>query len=222
VLETAESLWLRGRELGDGLDRQLRAVPDAEPYWIQPDGRLVRWDATLPSAALPEGDWTPLAEWLTVSLPPAASAGYGCPAVEFTLIRTEAVSDCRLLETSWEDWAAFALSAPLIRLNPLSFAVSDTLRVLVRGTPLPPIPGERFVEAEGIAWPAGHGLVPAVESRTLRRILQLRSDELGLIRQSGEVDVIEESCFVHASRSAVRQTADSLKSTGIAEGPRDV
>ena len=90
------------------------------------------------------------------------------------LVRSHHEREPNMLLTSLALWADFADTAPHWRLDALSFVVSDTRQVLVRGRPLPPIPGEHWVERERICVPAGWDWTPALSPSVCRELLGSR------------------------------------------------
>jgi hypothetical protein len=80
----------------------------------------------------------------------------------------------------------------------------------VRGQPLPPLSGERFVECEGVAIPAGWHWSPNVEAVVLRELLCLTAGDVALLHVSGDYELVAAANFVQATRSAVRHTAEVM------------
>ena len=83
--------------------------------------------------------------------------------------------------------------------------------MIVRGTPLPPLPGERWVECEGIATPAGWRWSPAVEAAIVRAVFGLQPGDLALWQTDGTWQRVRAAEFTAASRAAVRATAEGLQ-----------
>src|ERR1041385_274023 len=108
--------------------------------------------------------------------------------------------------TSLSDWRDFAMTAPEVRLRQLRFAVDADRIVVVRGKPLPPLPGRQFVLHANIGVQAGFMWEPAVSAEVLVRRLGLAADALALFREDGTFSRIEAEQFVAATRSAVRET----------------
>lgn len=208
-----DMVWLRGGIMDNALGLQLCKLPWRERYGVLDGGRLRRLHSRLPCGFLPNAQWMPLAQvvWPT---PPAIAMP--APLSQRVALR---------LERSWEErepdvlvianpaWLAYAESASLSRLTPLRFAQSRH-HALVRGRPLPPLPGERFVEVEGVAVPAGFHWFPRVEAALLRGMLGLKEGDLALFRPDGNITRIASDRFVTASRSAVRLSA-AVEEVGI-------
>jgi len=104
-------------------------------------------------------------------------------------------------------WVQFGIHASRARLDPLRFAVSGDGLAAVRGVPLPPLPGTRFVERDGVALPAGQRLCPAVPAAVIRQVLQLADGELALLWPD-RYEVLADDCFVAATRSALRASQE--------------
>jgi hypothetical protein len=105
-----------------------------------------------------------------------------------------------------EHWKAYAGTAPLIRLQRLSFAVCETGEVLIIGTPLPAIPGKAFTLQDNVLLPAGYDFDPPVIGQFISSLPGMGNDTLILFHTDGQWEKIAGHCFVHASRSAIRLT----------------
>ncbi len=206
VLEQAEVLWLQGRIFDEALSVRIRSIPDAEQFQLHFDRQLTRWNETVPRAQLPEGEWHPLIEWLKPELPRAGFAAIVEGTVVLKLARSAAIVAANIWHADWQTWRDYAVTAPQIRLTRWSFAVSVSKKVLIRGVPLPPIPGRGLVERDGIAVPSGWRFEPDVSPSVVRQILKLDASEIALFAANGSFERIPDSAFVHATRSAVRLT----------------
>ena len=119
-------------------------------------------------------------------------------------------------------WAAYAVAAPQVRLDRWRFAVAGDGRVAVHcqfqsrqvtnlSYILPPLPGQRWVEQEGIAVPAGWTWSPAVETAILRQVFGLAAGDLALWHTDGTWERIAADEFVRSTRTAVRETGKNLE-----------
>ena len=97
-----------------------------------------------------------------------------------------------------------------MRIERLRFAVTADGRVLVQGTPLPPIPGSRFVLHQGVAVPAGFAWHPAVGADVLSRRLGVSGDALVLWNVDETMTRLHTEQLIPATRSAVRATEEGL------------
>ena len=206
VLVDGASVWVQGEYLDDGLSRKIRSIPNAERCLIQADRMLTRPGETVPGALLPEGSWQPLRSWLSVELPVAGFTAQTDQLVMLRLVRSSRTMSANLMQTSWERWRAYATTAPAVRLARLGFAVSENSDVLIRGTPLPPIPGCFFIEDNGVIVPIGWQFEPFVGSTIVRQLLALDEEETALFSEDGSFELLPETAFVQATRSAVRMT----------------
>jgi hypothetical protein len=226
VCQQGETLWLSGSDL-EAVDVTLRGLPDVRRFRHLPDDQLVEVEQRVPSCMLPAGTWVTLGIWLKGVLPQTAWPGQAPPRIALRLERAVTPRVPTLLELPLSAWQAYAATAPQVRLDRLSFALDSRKRVLVRGTPLPPLAGRRFVEFDGIAVPIGWHWTPAVDAQTVRACLQLDANESGPRQTQGVLEngrgdlalLTNEDCrweripgdaFVQATRSAVRMSAEAL------------
>jgi hypothetical protein len=210
VLETADSVWVRSPHLDDEQWEYCRRLPGADRFTLTDDGRLLAVGMLVPHGRLPAGLWRPITDWLGVELPTSDSAPPPPKPSGLALVRSTIERDAAWLLTTLDAWSAYTAIAPQVRLACWSFAANSTGLVLVRGTPLPPLPGTRFVEMEGIAVPLGFAWSPAMPAAVLRRVFKLEKDDAVLWTADGMRRRIAAGDWVRATRSAVRLTHDEL------------
>jgi hypothetical protein len=207
--EADDHFWLRGDTLDDDLDLKLRKLPGAVRYTVLPDGQLVARGDRVPKGRLPDGEWTPLADWIGLVPQPAALSGESGQRVPLRLVRGDEDQAPTILVTDLAAWQSYVVGAPELRLRPLTFAAAADGRVLVRGHPLPPLPGVRYVEHDRVAIPCGLTFSPPLEPPVLHELLGLASGELALFDADGGFERVHSDQFVRATRSAARFTAES-------------
>jgi hypothetical protein len=118
--------------------------------------------------------------------------------------------EAELLLTRLDLFARFAAMAPQVRLDRLQFAADEAGDVLVRGRPLPPLPGRRFVLQSGVAVPAGFCWQPAVDADVVARCFGASGSALVVWYEDGTLTRLHGEQFAQATRSAVRATEQAL------------
>lgn len=225
VCEDNSQVWLRG-VYEESPDPAIRSLP-GQHFTIVDRNQLVPSGKCVPCGYLPAADWLPLREWLQVSVPIARWAKVTPPEDELRLESgtplavagdggvtnaTDETAPTAILVNA-ENWQAFADSAPQVRLERLRFAASSTGKILVIGTPLPSLPGTRFIIDQGIAIPAGMHWCPAVDADVVRKVFGA-VDALVLWEATDSWEMIPDDAFVAANRVAIRSTLAALKEGG--------
>ena len=213
VAEAEAMAWVRSRDVEESLLRLLPTIPAVARYEWRTDNRLRPMGSRIPAETFPVLKWQPLNSWLQADFPGAASPAKQSERVPLQLVRTAEERNSNLLLTDLKTWLEFAASAAEIRLATLEFAVNEEGKVLVRGAPLPPLPGLRFVEQDGIAVPAGFTWNPAVSVQVMKRALGVGAGALAILREDGTFWRLQAEQFMRATRAAVRAsraTAASL------------
>lgn len=213
VLECPAVVWIAGEMCDDALALELASLPQGQRFIVLPDGQLLAPGHRVPQGELPTGDWRPLAEWLRVELPTAALAATRPSRMTLKLMRGGGEQLANVLATSGSAWLDYAQVAPQVRLKHWAFAVDvrqGESQVIVRGAPLPPIPGNLFVEQHGVACPAGFTLDPPIENSVIAASLKLSAGDLVLLHVDGSYELIAAQQFAQATRSAVRLSLASL------------
>jgi len=211
VAEAGDHVWFRGPALSAALELELRKIPGAERFDLGDDGSLTPHGARVPTASLPELPWQRPDAFFRVTPQPAALPGKVSTRATLRVVREPAAREreATVLVTSHSTWAQYASTAPQVRLRALRFAASADGRVLVRGTPLPPLAGRRYVEQDGVALPAGYAFSPAIDAASVRALLGTDAPSLVLFHEDGTYERIDATEFVAASRSAARTTWES-------------
>jgi hypothetical protein len=124
-----------------------------------------------------------------------------------TLVRSSIEQEPELLLTTIDEFKGFAKTAAQVRLDRLQFAANADGSVLVRGLPLPPLPGARFALHGVVAVPAGYSWQPAVSAEVLASRFGISGDTLILWYEDGTFTRLHSEQFVPASRSALGATA---------------
>lgn len=206
ALATEGAIWVRGPQLDRESEAVLARVPWEARFELLDDGELRRRGRVLPEGTLPAGKWLPLSDFLAARVPSPVLPGNAPLRVAVELRPGAVWREPNLVEVAARDWLAWVETAPQIRLARLSFAwdVKAPEHVLVRGTPLPPLPGTRFVEAEGVAVPAGSTWWPQVSAATLRTALGADKPDLAVLHADGTYLRVPRSAWIEATRAAVR------------------
>jgi hypothetical protein len=210
VAEEGPDVWLRGPPGDEPFGARLSALPARKRYERLALDQLRQIDQRIPSLRLPALRWQPLNAWLQVEWPAAALPGSEPARIRLHLARSTDERDSELLSTGLDEFRRFAEQAALVRLEPLQFAAAADRCVLVRGTPLPPLPGRRFVLHGGVAVPAGFAWQPAVSAEVLARRFGVTGDALVLWNEDGTITRLHSEQFVPATRSALRATEQTL------------
>lgn len=206
----AGGLWLRGLPAAELLPLPLRALPAAGRYRLDAEGRLFAEGQATPARLLPPLSWQPATALLPLELPTAALPGQPAPRYHPRLVPSGRAEAGVGLLTTLPAWLAYAETAPAVRLQPLRFAAADDGRVLVLGTPLPPLPGQELWRSAGLLLPAGYDFEAPLLAPLLARQLNPAGLDALLFGADGEWERIEAAHLLPATRGAVRLTAASF------------
>jgi hypothetical protein len=204
------TVWLRGRAVDDSTAAQLSGLPARGRFeWVGSD-QLRRLEHRIPSERLPAAFWQPLSEWLRVELPVAALPASLPATASLRLVRSLEEREADLLLTTLEEFHRFVLATARVRLDRLRFAASEGGRVLVQGTPLPPLPGKRFILHQGVAVPAGFTWQPAVSVGVVARRFGVSTDTLVIWNEDDTITRLHSEQLIPATRSGVVATVGAL------------
>jgi len=214
VGEDGMLIWVRGKQGDEQLASRLLRFPSRQKYeWLAPN-QLRQVDRRIPMERLPDLRWQPLDAWLQVEMPTAALPANPPKAIPLRLVRSTLEREPELLLTGIEEFKRFGATAAQARLNRLQFAANVHCQVLVRGLPLPPLPGVRFVLHGGsVAVPAGFSWHPGVGVDALMRCFGASGGALVVWNEDGKITRFHSEQFVPASRSAIRTTGEVMATT---------
>lgn len=213
VCEDGAKIWLRGKQGDEKLIAKLAALPARARYeWLGPN-ELRQIDQRIPGGRLPTMRWQPLDTWLQVQIPVAAMAGEQPNRVPLRLVRSASEQEPDLLLADLDDLVCFASMAAHVRLKRLQFAANENGKVLVRGRPLPSVPGQRYVLHGGVAVPVGFTWEPNVAATVLARRFAVSDDALVVWNEDQTINRLHSEQFVPLSRSALRATQQALLET---------
>jgi hypothetical protein len=204
VCTTDGTLWLRGSDTEMLSILELRSLPAVGRYRVDGD-RLLPLGKRLPIGLLPDGPWSPLHEWVSVDVARPSLPGQASGRVGLSLVRGDNAAESNIVMTTPAACVAWAEHASSLRLIPLSVAIDRAQeRVILKGTPLPPLPGARYVLADRVGLPAGYDFDLSISHEDVVGLLQLAPGQSALFEPDGAWSVFDDDVFVAATRSTLR------------------
>lgn len=215
VLDAGETVWLCGENVSE-IEGLLRGISGLLRFHLEGDDSLRPVGRVAPCGELPKGNWTPIAEWFSCELPPTVWPGLTTDGATIRLVRSSVEIEATMLLVDWPIWRDYAVAAPQSRLERLAFAADRAGRALIKGKPLPPLPGRRLIEMDGVVIPAGWRWEPHVEASVIRKALMRESrtsdiafdeaEDMFLFDADGSWEIVPGDALTQASRSAIRLT----------------
>jgi len=202
ALAVSDALWLRGELLTETMNGLLRRIP-GERFMRAPGELLIPIGRKLPIGTMPAGEWMAVERVLVLKVPASLTPAAAASGVGVRLVASHVETAPNVLLAQRTHWSKWVETAPNIRLRPLVFALSQS-QAVIRGKPLPNLPGTRYVEGEGVAIPCGFAIAPALGAPTLAQAFGLGAGDLALLHPNGTCEVLPAEVFVAASRSSVR------------------
>lgn len=157
-----QQIWLRGPVDNGGAQVALNSLPATATYFADDKGRLFPIGKQTPVLTIKELAWQKLTDFLPVSLPVSAMPGTVPATIPVRLSRTGTPQPVKALLTTFSIWKTYVKTAPMIRLQQLRMAVSESQQVIVMGAPLPAIKGETYWEYKNLLVPSGYHFDPPV------------------------------------------------------------
>lgn len=201
------SVWLRGIPANTAPHPLLLQLPAICTFYMDNAKRLFRQGSITPTDILDDTlSWQPLPKWLTVTLPVSAMPHAVTEGARIQLVPSAQPVEATALLTTLELWRSYGETAPVVRLQQLSFAADDKDRVLIVGHPLPAIPGKAYVQDQQLLLPAGFELQPAGIAPLVRKQLDPEAAYLLLFYPDGNWERIPQHALVPATRRGIRAT----------------
>ncbi|NVO33093.1 hypothetical protein [Hymenobacter lapidiphilus] len=210
--ETGGQLWVGGLPTTGELPMPVRGLAAVAIYGLDTEGRLFASGQRTPTARLPAGlVWQPIRAFLPLELPTAAMPAQHPSSYRVRLCPSARAEAAAGLLTTLAAWHAYAETAPEIRLRCLHFAVADDARVLLLGTPLPPLPGQELWLSEGLLLPAGFDFEAPLLAPLLRQKLESAPDDMLLFAADSSWERVPNAAVLPVTRSAVRLTWEEFE-----------
>lgn len=206
VGEAGDLVWARTEGTRDQMEKLLARLPAAELFEVMDEDRLRPLGRLVPTKRLPSVGFAPVEASLELRIPAAKLPGEldDEASVVLRLAPTSAPHEGEtLLLGGLAALRAWVDEAPAHRLVPLVFVVNEAGEVLLRGKPLPSMPGERFLLRGGVATPVGLTWAPALAPGVVRRWLGLENGAIALFRRDGSLSEIPERAFAPLGRAVV-------------------
>lgn len=214
-----DELWLRGDDLTVARCPEVQSLPAVSRYEVDHDLRLIPVGKRLPVGTLPDTTWASLLQWLEAEPPRSKLSGRITRKVTLTLVRSGEESPPNLLVTDVDSVRAWAEWAPCGRLARLSVALDLRRRwVAIRGTPLPPLPGRRYILEGRIALPAGYGFAYPISTSEAAGVLGLGDAQQAVFEADGTWSLLPDDVFVAATRGTLRLLGRHADRAGAAGG----
>jgi len=179
-------------------------------YRSGPPGRLLPPAGTVPVARMPSGPWQSLADFLPVSPFPALLPGRSPQRLSVRLERSSQEMPPTALLVSLTELLAWADQASRLRFARLKFAAADAGRVLVTGTPLPPVPGVSWYFHGTLALPSGWDFAAPLLPAWVEQALALPPGAVALVHPDAPMEIIPQEALIPLTLSALRRTRDVL------------
>ena len=197
-------LWVCGEHPETLSSLEVRSLPAVGRYHVN-TGCLLPLGKRLPVGALPQGPWSPLHEWVEVDITRPLLPGKTASCLALSLARSESIAESNLLITLVDACRAWAEHASALRLVRLSVAVElKQQRVLFKGSPLPPLPGGRYVVTGSVGLPAGYDFDLSVNHADVVGLLRLAPGQCALFEPDGSWTVFDNDDLIAATRSTLR------------------
>jgi len=204
VRDVDDIIYVRG--ITDNPSIRIKKLPTLNTYTLSKSGELFPIGKSTPVAVLKDLEWIPLQEYIEVAPPVSALPGATDRKYSMALVPSDSERIGTAILTTLDNWKNYAESAPDIRLEKLSFAVSEHKKVVIMGTPLPALPGKEFWASERFLIPCGFDFeFPLLKELFQKKITQTNSGRI-LLSTDGHIEIIPDYNFVKATRSAIRLT----------------
>jgi MoxR-vWA-beta-propeller ternary system domain bpX2 len=201
-----DRIWLRGLIANGDPDSSLSKLPLRKTFLLDGQHNLFLAGAATPIAKLPELIWQPVASFVSVEAPVSSLPGKINDSISLRLKTTTEEQPGVALLTSLNSWKSYAEKAPAVRLKNLRFAVSENDEVFITGKPLPPLPGREYWNNENLLLPSGYDFEISIVAKLVSQRLHAGTDDVILFDTDASWQCIPASCFIKATRSAIRLT----------------
>lgn len=151
-------IWVTGFNYEQVYSTAVRSLPFKSVYF-EKDNRLFFLNSFLPERSIPALLWTPIDRAFPLTLPPANHNYFGVSEqIIIRLVESELECEAMAMITPLDLLASYISTAPAIRLTNIRWTVLDSMKALLIGKPLLPIPGKTFWQRKDMLIPTGFDL----------------------------------------------------------------
>jgi hypothetical protein len=202
--------WVKGLTDDQLAAPEIKSIPFKRIYYTK--GQLLfPQGGRAPAKKLPSSLlWTPLERGLPLDLPSFNHNYFGLrEKLTIRLVPSEKEEGPAALLTTIALLRTYILSAPAVRLRPLTWVIIDD-QALILGQPLLPLPGDSFWSKGDLLLPVGLDLEWTPLAETLNRELNSEGNDWLLWDKEGRYCLIEKTQCRPLSISSFRQTDKNL------------
>ena len=183
--------WISGLTPDQLESPEIKSIPFKQLYF-EKDQLLFHRGGLVPVKKLPDLlAWTPLERGLPLDLPSFNHNYFGITEkINLRLVPSGKEEEPAALLTSIAILRNYILTAPAVRLRPLSWVILDD-QALILGRPLLPLPGDSFWQKGDVLMPAGLDWEWPLLEPTLNGELNPDRDHLLLWDKNGQCTIIE-------------------------------
>ena len=202
-----DALWLRCPESDAP---RTASLPCSARFRTNVAGDLVPLAGRVAVRRAPTGPWAALVDFLTPLPPRPVLPATACAGIEVSLVPSSAAAPARALLATLEALTEWAAAAPRARQARLVFAAAPDGSAIVRGTPLPAVPGTPLHCRGALLLPCGFDLSAHLDASWVEAVLALPTGAMALFTPDGRCHRLEAEAFVPFSLAALRRTTRTL------------
>lgn len=151
-----DDIWIKNWDEIQINALEVKCLVHKEIYY-ENEGKLYLQGSLLPSGNIPALLWTPILRGVPLELPDANHNFFGISEqLNMRLVATESEREAVGMIVKRDILGDFIETAPAIRLKNLKWALLDSDKAFVLGTPLLPIQGEAFWQNDNFLLPLGY------------------------------------------------------------------
>jgi len=209
-----DTLWVKDLDYAQVQSREVQSIPFKTAYYEQHD-RLFPLHSRLPHRTVPALLWSPIDRALVVQLPSFNHNYFGLDQQLFIrLTPTQAEAEATAMITTVDVLAPYVATAPAVRLESIRWALLDTGRVFLLGTPLLPLPGHTLWPRKDLLLPTGLDFELPLLTDAIQKKVSPGRDQWVLWHADHSYSLIAKNAVMPLSRSSFRLTLNQSQPLG--------
>lgn len=198
------TFWVKDLDYAQAHATEVQSIP-FKTIFYQRDNQLFPLRSRLPDRNVPALLWTPIDRALIIKLPALNHNYFGITEqLSIRLTASHAEADATAMVTTQSLAATYIANAPAIRLEQIRWALLDTDRVFLLGTPLLPIPGDTYWTRKDLLLPSGLDFELPLLTDAIQKKISPTRDNWVVWHRDHSYSLIPKETVMPLSRSSFR------------------
>lgn len=208
-------IWVKGLDYAQVNSIEVKSIPYKTVFY-EKEGKLFLVNSLLPDRKVPSFLWTSVDRALPVKLPGFNHNYFGLSEkVSVQVVPSGKEAQAVAMLTSLHVLEAYLLSAPLVRLQNITWVILNKDKIFLYGVPILPLTGNTFWQRKNMFFPTGYDLDLYILSDSVYEIIDTWQENFVIWNTDSTYFLIDRKDLKPLSLSSYRLSIRKLLSPSI-------